>query len=45
MLDVGFNRFSVYFVEKNGSPFRQTEANLVEQMELFKDKVIPNLRI
>jgi alkanesulfonate monooxygenase SsuD/methylene tetrahydromethanopterin reductase-like flavin-dependent oxidoreductase (luciferase family) len=45
MLDAGFNRFSLYFVEKNGSPFRQTEANLVEQMELFRDKVIPNLRI
>ena len=45
MLDVGFNRFSLYFVDKNGSPFVQNESNLVEQMELFKDKVIPNLRI
>ncbi len=45
MLDIGFNRFSLYFVDKDGSPFVQNEANLVEQMELFKDKVIPNLRI
>ena len=44
MLDIGFNRFSLYFVDKDGSPFVQNEANLVEQMELFKDKVIPNLR-
>ena len=45
MLDIGFNRFSLYFVDKDGSPFVQNEANLVEQMELFKDKVIPNLSI
>ena len=44
ILDIGFNRFSLYFVDKDGSPFVQNEANLVEQMELFKDKVIPNLR-
>ena len=44
ILDIGFNRFSLYFVDKDGSPFVQNEVNLVEQMELFKDKVIPNLR-
>ena len=45
MLDIGFNRFSLYFVDKDGSPFVQNEANLVEQMELFKDKVVPNLSV
>ena len=45
ILDIGFNRFSLYFVDKDGSPFVQNEANLVEQMELFKDKVVPNLSV
>ena len=45
MLNVGFNRFSLYFVDKGGSPFVQNESNLVEQMELFKDKVVPNLSV
>jgi len=45
MLDVGFNRFSLYFVDKNGSPFVQNESNLIEQMELFRDKVVPNLSV
>jgi len=45
MLDVGFDRFSLYFVDKGGSPFVQNESNLVEQMELFKDKVVPNLSV
>ena len=44
MLDVGFNRFSLYFVDRDGSPFVQNESNLIEQMELFKDEVIPNLK-
>ena len=42
-IDVGFNRFAVYFVNKDGNPFRQNEKSIVEQMELFKDLVIPNL--
>jgi len=44
MSDVGFDRFSVYFVNKDGDPFKQSESNLIEQMELFKDQVIPNLK-
>ena len=44
MSDVGFDRFTVYFVNKDGDPFKQSESNLIEQMELFKDQVIPNLK-
>ena len=42
-IDIGFNRFAVYFVNNDGNPFRQNEKSMLEQMELFKDLVIPNL--
>ena len=44
-VDLGFNRFAMYFLSNRENRFEQDRDGLINQMEMFKDNVIPNLKI
>ena len=43
-VNLGFNRFTIYFLSNKEKRFKQDEESLVKQMEIFKDYVMPNLK-
>lgn len=42
-IERGVERFTVYYINYHGNPFDQRSDILIEQMELFRDEVIPSL--
>ena len=44
LIDVGFNRYTIYFFNRKDNRFEQDEVILIKQMEVFKDNVIPGLK-